>query len=36
MMQKVLLAVEEPDTLTEDTPIPTQLVVRQSTRAAES
>jgi DNA-binding LacI/PurR family transcriptional regulator len=34
MMQKVLLAVEEPDTLTEDTPIPTQLVVRQSTRTA--
>jgi len=33
MMQKVLVAVEEPDTVTEDTPLPTRLVVRQSTRA---
>ena len=34
MMQKLLLAFEEPDRVTEDTPIPTRLVVRQSTRAA--
>ncbi|WP_404434563.1 LacI family DNA-binding transcriptional regulator [Microbacterium lacus] len=33
MMQKVLIAVEEPDVKTEDTPIPTHLVVRQSTSA---
>ncbi|GAA4478468.1 LacI family DNA-binding transcriptional regulator [Microbacterium panaciterrae] len=33
MMQKLLLAVEEPDAVTEDTPIPTQLIVRQSTLA---
>ncbi len=33
MMQKVLLAVEEPDGLTEDTPIATHLIVRASTRA---
>lgn len=32
IMQKVLLAVEEPDTVTEDTPIPTRLVLRSSTR----
>lgn len=32
IMQKVLLAVEEPDTVTEDTPIPTRLVIRGSTR----
>ncbi|WP_405374654.1 MULTISPECIES: LacI family DNA-binding transcriptional regulator [unclassified Microbacterium] len=30
MMQKVLLAVEEPDALTEDTPIATHLIVRES------
>lgn len=34
MMQKVLVAVEEPDSVTVDTPLPTHLVVRQSTRAA--
>ena len=34
-MHKVLLAVEEPDTVTEDTPIPTRLILRASTRAAE-
>ncbi len=34
MMQKVLVAVEEPDNVTVDTPLPTRLVVRQSTRAA--
>lgn len=33
IMQKVLVAVEEPDTATEDTPLPTHLIVRQSTRA---
>ncbi|MDE0546496.1 LacI family DNA-binding transcriptional regulator [Microbacterium sp. C7(2022)] len=33
MMQKVLLAVEQPDTVTADTPLPTHLVVRTSTRA---
>jgi len=32
MMQKVLVAVEEPETETEDTPLPTRLIVRQSTR----
>ena len=32
IMQKVLLAVEEPGSVTEDTPLPTHLVVRQSTR----
>ena len=31
IMQKVLIAVEEPDSVTEDTPIPTHLIVRQST-----
>jgi len=30
--QKVLVAVEEPDGLTEDTPLPTELIVRDSTR----
>jgi DNA-binding LacI/PurR family transcriptional regulator len=35
IMQKVLIAVEEPDTVTEDTPIPTHLVLRQSTRAVD-
>jgi hypothetical protein len=32
-MQKVLIAVEEPDTASESTPLPTALQVRQSTRA---
>ena len=32
IMQKVLVAVEEPETVTEDTPLPTKLIVRQSTR----
>lgn len=32
IMQKVLVAVEEPDTVTEDTPLPTRLILRQSTR----
>jgi DNA-binding LacI/PurR family transcriptional regulator len=31
IMQKVLLAVEEPDQLTEDTPLATHLIVREST-----
>jgi DNA-binding LacI/PurR family transcriptional regulator len=35
IMQKVLIAVEEPDTITEDTPLPTHLVLRQSTIALE-
>lgn len=35
IMQKVLIAVEEPDTVTEDTPIPTRLILRQSTRAVD-
>jgi DNA-binding LacI/PurR family transcriptional regulator len=34
MMQKVLVAVEEPESATVDTPLPTRLIVRQSTRAA--
>ena len=34
IMQKVLLAVEEPDAVTESTPLPTHLVVRESTRRA--
>ena len=33
IMQKVLVAVEEPDSVTEDTPLPTRLIVRESTRA---
>ena len=33
IMQKVLVAVEEPDTATEDTPLSTKLVVRSSTRS---
>jgi DNA-binding LacI/PurR family transcriptional regulator len=33
IMQKVLIALEEPDTATEDTPLPTHLIVRQSTLA---
>ncbi|MFT4280430.1 LacI family DNA-binding transcriptional regulator [Microbacterium sp.] len=32
IMQKVLVAVEEPDQLTEDTPLATHLIVRDSTR----
>lgn len=32
IMQKLLVAIEETDALTEDTPVPTHLVVRQSTR----
>ena len=36
IMQKVLIAVEEPDSVTEDTPIPTHLIVRESTRAPQS
>jgi len=31
IMQKVLIAIEEPETVTEDTPLPTHLIVRQST-----
>ncbi len=33
IMQKVLLAVEDPATVTEDTPLPTKLVLRASARA---
>src|SRR3954447_9777065 len=33
IMQKVLIAIEDPDTATEDTPLPTHLILRQSTRA---
>lgn len=36
MMQKVLVAVEEPDSATVDTPLPTHLIVRQSTRRVPS
>ena len=35
IMQKVLVAVEEPDSVTEDTPLPTHLIVRQSTGSPE-
>lgn len=35
MMQKVLISVEEPESVTEDTPLATHLIVRQSTRAVE-
>ena len=35
IMQKVLIAVEESEPLTEDTPLPTHLVLRQSTRAVD-
>jgi len=35
IMQKVLVAVEEPESATEDTPLPTKLVVRESTRAVQ-
>ena len=31
IMQKVLISVEEPDSVTEDTPLPTHLIVREST-----
>lgn len=31
IMQKVLVAIEEPDSVTEDTPLPTRLVLRSST-----
>jgi len=34
IMQKVLVAVEDPETVTEDTPLPTRLVLRESTRPA--
>jgi DNA-binding LacI/PurR family transcriptional regulator len=33
IMQKVLIAIEEPESATEDTPLPTHLILRQSTRA---
>lgn len=33
IMQKVLIAIEEPERVVESTPLPTTLVVRQSTRA---
>ncbi|MDH6181199.1 DNA-binding LacI/PurR family transcriptional regulator [Microbacteriaceae bacterium SG_E_30_P1] len=32
IMQKVLIAIEEPDTIAESTPLPTRLIVRESTR----
>jgi DNA-binding LacI/PurR family transcriptional regulator len=35
IMQKVLVSVEEPDSVTEDTPIATHLIVRQSTHAVD-
>lgn len=35
MMQKVLIAVEEPDSATEDTPLSTKLIVRKSTAPAD-
>ena len=35
IMQKVLIAVEESAVLTEDTPLPTHLVLRQSTREVD-
>jgi DNA-binding LacI/PurR family transcriptional regulator len=35
IIQKVLIAVEESEPLTEDTPLPTHLILRQSTRAIE-
>ena len=35
IMQKVLISVEEPDSITEDTPLATHLIIRQSTRAVE-
>ena len=33
IMQKLLIALEEPDTATADTPLPTHLILRQSTRS---
>ena len=33
IMQKVLVAIEEPETASADTPLPTKLIVRQSTQA---
>jgi DNA-binding LacI/PurR family transcriptional regulator len=33
IMQKVLIAIEEPESATEDTPLPTHLILRQSARA---
>lgn len=33
IMQKVLIAIEEPDDVAESTPLPTSLVVRESSRA---
>lgn len=35
IMQKVLLMVEEPETATESTPLPTTLIVRSSTRTVD-
>nr|WP_281353407.1 substrate-binding domain-containing protein [Phytoactinopolyspora mesophila] len=35
IMQKVLISIEEPDSVTEDTPLATRLIVRQSTRAVD-
>ncbi|NYF11014.1 DNA-binding LacI/PurR family transcriptional regulator [Leifsonia sp. AK011] len=35
IMQKVLIAMEEPDNVSESTPLPTSLVVRDSTRRVE-
>lgn len=35
IMQKVLVAVEEPESATEDTPLSTKLIVRESTRALD-
>ena len=35
IMQKVLIAIEESAPLTEDTPLPTHLILRQSTRAID-
>ena len=35
IMQKVLIAMEEPDGVAETTPLPTSLVVRESSRRAE-
>ena len=33
IMQKVLVAIEEPEAVAQDTPLPTRLILRQSTRA---
>jgi len=35
IMQKVLIAMEEPDNVSESTPLPTSLIVRDSTRRVE-